>query len=190
MRAKQKGRSLDHNPFSRRAGKANARKAAEWAEGWHAATVRVVQVPSDWRWPPLRPIPNPPAGDYWLRERGLLAYFRPTDLVEYDVLLAEIRCGMVGYLPGWSVVPYDLMAAYAATRGRDMPVADSAHAEPRSHPLMWLWTAYNIQRSVTHWPPLLVNSFEEMIYGTVPEALLGSGTTTGAAGSDGDDAGE
>lgn len=193
MRAKQKGRSLDRNPFKKRAGRSNAKKAEEWEEGWHAAEVRTVLVPKDWKWPELHPYPHPQAGDYGVRERGLLAFFRPKDLIEYEILLIELRGGNVSHIPLWAAIPFDLLRTYGESKGWFIQCQDPGPLEDEIgfHPMKYLWTALRIQGSCSRWPTLVVSAYEEIIYGTV-SALLPSPRRSSdrSAGDAGDDEGE
>ena len=190
QRAKRAGKALERNPFTKRAGKANARKAEEWALGWESTESMRPDIPVDWKWPALVRIPHPQAGDYGLRGRGLLALFRPQDLVEYDVLRAEMSYQMVSYVPSWAVIPYDLLGAYAGTLP-DRIVEEPQEPDYSGHPLKYLWTAWRIQGIVSRWPPLVVSAYEELIHGgTVSQGIPDSATATNAADEAGDGEGE
>ena len=52
-------------------------------------------------------------GDYDHRERGLLALYRPRDLVEFDVHRAECKAGVVAWVPDHFRVPYAVLRACA-----------------------------------------------------------------------------
>lgn len=168
-RAARKGKALKSNPFAKREGKANARRAAEWADGWNSTEFQA-PVPSNWSWPPLQPIVRAQAGDYCRRERGLEKMLRPPDLVEYDVLRAEMHLGLVHYVPTWAAVPVALLAAFSAHRGNPIDVEPAEPDPHQGHPLKFLWTALQIQKSIPNWPPLVVSAYEEL-NGTVFETL-------------------
>lgn len=165
LSAKQKGRLLESNPFARRLGRANERRASDWALGWHSGTARVL-VSSDWQWPPLESFPSPPEGDYGVRCRGLRQLFRPVDPVEYEILLNEMRAGVAGSgIPHWAVVPYVILYEYCVGVGAVIgePCEDDA---PMwfGHPMKFLYSAIRLQPGgCGHWPELVVSAYGELV---------------------------
>jgi len=165
-RAAKRGRPLESNPFARRG---QLKRAAQWAEGWHSVDYRPVIVSADWKWPPIRPVPSPQPGDYWVRERGLVMLFRPRELVEFDVLRHEMRLGLVSYVPGWAVIPYACLWAYARHR---RGVGNECVGEPvGGHPLKWLWSCLKQQPDGGHFPVLISSAYEELQDGSLFEPL-------------------
>lgn len=158
--AKRRGKLLEHNPFARREGNSNRKRANDWALGWHSVEARAAP-PSDFKWPPLVPIVVPQAGDYWVRERGLLALFRPTDALEWEVLLASMVAGVGGDAPDDMRIPYEVLRAYAESNSESIGEADDRETDAW-HPLRFLWSALKIQGSGRYWPPLVVSAWQEL----------------------------
>lgn len=172
-RAKLRGKLLERNPFARRAQtRSNIQKANDWALGWHSVEARAT-VPSDWTWPPLKPFPKPQAGDYDRRESGLWAMMRPCDLLEFDVLRAEMYVGSTAYVPGWARIPYTILWHYAdAVRNESLGEnPDQIGAPTAGHPCLYLYSALRIQGPGSWWPPLIISAYEELMNGTIPEVL-------------------
>src|SRR6185369_1130818 len=165
--AARRGRSLESNPFARRG---QVKRAAQWAEGWNSVDYRPVVVPDNWKWPPIAPMPVTQSGDYWVRERGLDMLFRPGDLLEYDVLRAEMRLGLVSYVPKWARIPYVVLWAFAADR-RSLG-EECLEPVVGSHPLKWLCSVIRQQGPGSHWPSLVTTAYEELINGPLLKSLL------------------
>lgn len=160
IKAKRRGRLLENNPFAKREGNSNRKRANEWALGWHSVEARAAP-PSDFKWPPLVPIVTPQAGDYWVRERGLLALFRPTDPIEWDVLLGSMVAGVAEDIPQHMVIPYGVLRAYAESLGDSIGGLEDLECEDH-HPLKFLWSALKIQGTASHWPPLVTSAWQEL----------------------------
>lgn len=101
-------------------------------------------------------------GDYDRRERGLLALYRPRDLVEFDVHRAEARAGVVDLVPECFRVPYGVLRAYAATRGRYLGEEDLRSGLPPWHPCLYLWSAIRVRGGSGRYPPLIISAFKEL----------------------------
>lgn len=169
QRAKRKGKLLEQNPFARRPqSKSNVRKTNDWALGWHSVDEVAVRSFSEFVWPPLKPFPHPPAGDYDRRERGLVSLFRPQDAIEWDLLRAEMSAGLVEHVPEWARIPFDVLQAYVDTRGGTLGEPELNYDIPQmGHPCKYLWSAIRFQGGGAHWPPLVVSAYEELMDGTV-----------------------
>ena len=102
------------------------------------------------------------SGDYDRRERGLLALYRPRDLVEFDVHRAEARAGVVDLVPECFRVPYGILRAYAEARGVHLGAPDERSEIPDWHPCLYLWSALRFRGGVGRYPPLVVSAFEEL----------------------------
>jgi hypothetical protein len=167
-RAKRKGRLLEQNPFARRKQtRGNVQRANDWALGWHSAEA-AREVPSDWKWPPLRAFPAPQAGDYGIRERGFLMMMRPKDLIEYDILQHEMYAGVVDYIPAWARIPYGILWHYASQqRDTSLGREPDYDALNQSHPLKYLWSVWRFCNGGAHWPPLVTSAYEELMDGSV-----------------------
>lgn len=164
--AKRKGRSLESNPFAKRPGNGNRKKANEWALGWHSCEVSARPSGGSggtFQWPPLARMPAPPEGDYDRRCRGLRALMRPTDPIEWEVLRAELAVGRVGYVPHWAVVGYTILWFYAEARNQDIGIEPDFGWERTGHPMLYLYSALRNQGGdCSRWPPLVVSAFEEL----------------------------
>lgn len=163
-RAKRRGKLLESNPFARRNGKANARRANDWALGWHSVEHIGGSRESlaSFKWPPLGRIPRPAEGDYGVRMRGLDALFRPTDPIEWAVLREEMRIGVAAVIPGWAKVPYTILWFYASQQEGESIGEDPDWSDSESHPMKYLYSALRIQGSASRWPPLVVSAYSEL----------------------------
>lgn len=102
-------------------------------------------------------------GDYDHRERGMLALYRPVDLIEFDVHRAECKAGVVGYVPDHFRVPYAVLRGCAEVRGVSLGEQDNRDWTPPSHPCLYLWSCLRIKgHSEGYYPPLVVSAFEEL----------------------------
>lgn len=101
-------------------------------------------------------------GDYDHRERGLLALYRPADLIEFDVHRAECQAGVVAWVPDHFRVPYAVLRACAEARGVRLGERDTRPEVPGWHPCLYLWSALRIRGGAGRYPPLVVSAFEEL----------------------------
>jgi hypothetical protein len=103
------------------------------------------------------------SGDYDHRERGLVALYRPADLIEFDVHRAECKAGVVGYVPDHFRVPYAVLRGCAEARGVSLGERDDRSWAPPSHPCLYLWSALRIKgHSQCYYPPLVLSAWEEL----------------------------
>lgn len=163
-RAKRKGRSAESNPFAKRAGRSNAKKANDWLLGWHSCEVALGAPGGSggvFEWPRLAPLPRPLEGDYGVRERGLDALFRPRDLLEWEVLLGEMRIGRVEWVPEWARVGYAILWFYAEAQGESLGAEPAEPDRWTGHPMKYLYSVLRVHE-VSQWPPLVVSAYEEL----------------------------
>lgn len=159
-RAKRRGKLAESNPFAKRGGRANAKRANDWLLGWHSASVSLGASGGSggpFEWPPLVEMPAPPEGDYGVRMRGLDALFRPQDPVEWEVLRLEMQQGLVERVPEWAIVGYTILWYYS-----DGEIGCSPPPGVGSGPMRYLASALRIQRGCSRWPPIVVSAYEEL----------------------------
>jgi hypothetical protein len=119
-------------------------------------------------------------GDYDRRMRGLFPLFRPIDLLEYDILRAEM---VAGCAPGtaWDMAtPYIILRAYAAAQGRSIGADWDGQWYP-GHIMGYLASAIRIQGSVSHYPTLVVSAYEELINESVPKVFCDPNQPNGSS---------
>jgi len=92
-------------------------------------------------------------GDYDHRHSTLEALMRPGDLVEYDILLAEMAAGRCGAVSPWAAT-----GAYILMASRGVWLA--AERTP-GHPMLYLQHALEIQRG-GKMPPLVGRASEQL----------------------------
>jgi len=167
MRAAKKRRLLTSNPFLKRTGKSYVRRAAEWDEGYRSVDLTQAVSLSEFKWLPMTKPEYQQAGDYDRRERGLQALFYHTpDLIEWEILKAEMSVGAVGYVPAWARSPYGVLRAYALTRGDDLGIESEPDTSNWGHPVKYLWSAIQLQREAGHFPSLVTSAYEELKHGS------------------------
>lgn len=98
-------------------------------------------------------------GDYDRRERGLLALYRPRDLVAFSVHIAEARAGVVVDCP-WPVA-YTVLRAYAAQRGMHLGGPVDGYDD---HPLLFLASVIRQRGIGSYDSPLVASAFNEFKY--------------------------
>jgi hypothetical protein len=85
---------------------------------------------------------------------------RPRDLVEWDLLRAEMVAGVVASTPTWAVVPYGILRAYAASQRRDLGSHVEGYCE---HPMCYFWSGLELGHAGSRWPAVVISAYEELV---------------------------
>lgn len=105
----------------------------------------------------------PTYGDYERRHTGMLHLMRPSDLHDYDILVAEMRAGVADQVPPQLATGYAILRAYARAKGRSLGA--ECHTWTHMHPMLYLQSALAIQGTASQWPHLVITAYEEFIHG-------------------------
>lgn len=101
-------------------------------------------------------------GDYEVRSRGLEALFRVRDLVEWDILRAEMAAGVSDGRVGASSTPYIILHAFCGLRG--VSIGAECEGWAAGHVMGYLASAI-VLRGVSSRPPILVVTAVEELLG-------------------------
>lgn len=102
----------------------------------------------------------PTYGDWERRTRGLEAFMRIRDWVEWDVLRAEMLAGCVATTPKWAVAPYGVLRAYGLQHKRSLGGHVSGLCE---HPICFLWHGLELGYGGSSWPAAVTSAYAELV---------------------------
>lgn len=91
--------------------------------------------------------------------RGLRALFRPVDDFEWELLVAEMRAGVVEWVPEWARIGYLILWHYC---DGELGVEPPEWVEWVGHPMKYLASVIRVQGSCSRWPTLVVSAYEEL----------------------------